>query len=57
MTHDSYYIYNGYLFKRNIPCIPKCSLKELLIREVHKGGLTGHFGEHKILGMLHEHIY
>lgn len=57
MAHDSFYRHDGYLFKGHRLCIPKCSLRELLVREVHEGGLMGHFGEHKTLQMLHEHFY
>jgi hypothetical protein len=28
-------------------CIPLGSLRELLVREAHSGGLSGHFGEKK----------
>jgi len=38
-------------------CVPKCSTRELLIREVHSGSLAGHFGESKTLTMLREHYY
>ena len=50
-------IQEGYLFKGVQLCIPKCSTRELLVREVHGGSLTGHFGESKTLTMLREHYY
>jgi hypothetical protein len=34
-----------------------CSLRELLVREAHGGGLMGHFGVAKTLGILHEHFF
>jgi len=50
-------VQEGYLFKRVRLCIPKCSTRELLIREVHEGSLARHFGESKTLTMLREHYY
>ncbi|XP_073024279.1 uncharacterized protein [Primulina eburnea] len=38
-------------------CIPKSSIRELLVREAHGGGLMGHFGVAKTLNALHEHFY
>jgi len=50
-------VQEGYLFKGAWLCIPKCSTRELLIREVHDGSLAGYFGELKTLTMLREHYY
>jgi len=47
----------GFLFKVTRLCVPRCSTRELLIREVHKGSLVGHYGENKTLIMLREHYY
>ena len=38
-------------------CIPNCSIWDLLVRESHGGGLMGHFGGAKTLGVLQEHFY
>ena len=38
-------------------CIPNCSIRDLLVRESHGGGLMGHFGVTKSLGVLQEHFY
>ena len=40
-------VHDGFLFKANKLCVPKCSIRELLVREVHGGGIAGHFGVHK----------
>ena len=34
-----------------------CSLRELFVREAHGGGLMGHFGVAKTLGILHDHFF
>jgi hypothetical protein len=43
MTHARYFRHDGFLFKKNKLCVPNCSLRELLVREVHGGGLIGQF--------------
>ncbi|KAG7533313.1 Dynamin GTPase effector [Arabidopsis thaliana x Arabidopsis arenosa] len=48
---------DGYLFKDKRLCIPQGSMRELLIREAHEGGLMGHFGRDKTLGVLMDHFY
>ena len=53
----SYLLQDGFLFKGNRLCLPKCSIKELVVREAHGGGIAGHFGITKTLSMLQEHFY
>ncbi|PKI52194.1 hypothetical protein CRG98_027414 [Punica granatum] len=54
---DGYYLHDGYLYKLGKLCIPSGSVRELLVREAHAGGLAGHFGEKKNLEMVKEHFY
>nr|XP_010911115.1 uncharacterized protein LOC105037111 [Elaeis guineensis] len=54
---NSYYRHDGYLFRSCRLCIPNSSIRELLVREAHGGGLAGHFGEKKILEMVKDHFY
>ncbi|KAF7832987.1 Transposon Ty3-G Gag-Pol polyprotein [Senna tora] len=54
---DKFYRHDGYLFRENKLCVPKCSMHELLVRESHGGGLMGHFGVLKTLDMLKEHFF
>ncbi|XP_071688627.1 uncharacterized protein [Rutidosis leptorrhynchoides] len=48
---------DGFLFKGSRLCFPKDSIRELLIREAHGGGLAGHFGINNTLDILSEHLY
>ncbi|MDD0148434.1 hypothetical protein PSY31_22280, partial [Shigella flexneri] len=54
---EKFYKQDGYLFRENKLCIPKCSFRELLVRESHGGGLMGHFGILKTLEILKEHFF
>ncbi|KAA0051909.1 Transposon Ty3-I Gag-Pol polyprotein [Cucumis melo var. makuwa] len=54
---QDYIVFDGMLFRKGKLCIPKCSIRELLVKEAHGGGLMGHFGEFKTYSMLCEHFY
>ncbi|RDX92007.1 Retrovirus-related Pol polyprotein, partial [Mucuna pruriens] len=41
------YLYDGFLFNKNILYVPIFSLHEMLVRESHDGELMGHFGVKK----------
>ncbi|KAI3758531.1 hypothetical protein L6452_06096 [Arctium lappa] len=57
VAFNKFFKHEGFLFKESKLCVPKCSLRELLVREAHSGGLMGHFGVHKTLDILVEHFY
>ena len=57
VAFGKFYRHDGFLFQENKLCVPMCSLHELLVREAHGGGLMGHFGVAKTLGILHEHFF
>ena len=48
---------NGYLFKMTKLCIPQTSFKDLLIWEMHAGGLDGHFGRDKTIALVEDKFY
>lgn len=52
-----FYQQDGFLFKEKHLCIPHCSMRDLLTREAHGGGLMGHFGRDKTLSVLSNHFY
>ena len=57
MASGDYFRHDGFLFRLGRLCVPSCSLRELLVREAHGGGLMGHFGIAKTLGVIQEHFY
>jgi hypothetical protein len=50
-------IQEGLLFKGNQLCIPKCSMRENLLKEKHSGGLAGNFGHEKVFSKLNESYF
>jgi hypothetical protein len=52
-----YMIQEGFFFKGNQLCIPKCSMRDKLLREKHSGGLAGHFGHDKKIAQLRSSYY
>jgi len=45
------------LFKESRLCVPLSDIRELFVREAHRGGLMGQFAVVKTLDVLHEHFY
>ena len=54
---NKFFRHDGFLFRERQLCVPVCSMRELLIRESHSGGLMGHFGVLKSFEVLTEHFY
>nr|KYP34521.1 Retrotransposable element Tf2 [Cajanus cajan] len=54
---EGFYMAEGYLYKEGRLCIPQGSIRKLLIKESHEGGLMGHFGVDKTLSLLKEKFY
>jgi hypothetical protein len=46
-----------HLFKSNRLCIPRSSLRDKLIRELHSSDLSGHVGHDKTIANPQEHYY
>ena len=50
---DDYYLFHKFFML----CIPKCSIKDLLLREAHGGALMGHLRINTVYKMLHKHFF
>lgn len=56
-AQEKFFIADEFLYYLDRLCIPKCSIRQLLVKESHSGGLMGHFGIAKTLSILQEHLY
>jgi hypothetical protein len=52
-----YMIQEGLLFKGNQLCIPKCSMRDDLVKEKHSGGLARHLSHDKTFAKLRSSYY
>ena len=50
---EDYYLFHNFFML----CIPKCSIKDLLLREAHDDALMGHLRINKVYKMLHKHFF
>lgn len=54
---SDFHVQQGFLFKGNTLCIPRSSLREHCIRELHSNGMAAHPGWGKTLSVLAERFY
>jgi hypothetical protein len=52
-----YMIQDGLLFRGNQLCIPKCSMRDNLLKEKHSGGFAGHFSHDKTFSKLNDSYF
>ncbi|GJU79680.1 transposon ty3-I gag-pol polyprotein [Tanacetum coccineum] len=48
---------DDFLFKGRRLCVPLSSVREAIILETHQGGLAGHFGRDKTVGLVSERFF
>uniref|UniRef100_A0A2N9EYR8 Reverse transcriptase domain-containing protein n=1 Tax=Fagus sylvatica TaxID=28930 RepID=A0A2N9EYR8_FAGSY len=56
-TIEDYTIQDGYLFKANKLCIPRTSVQDFLMWELHASGLAEHFGRDKTIEEVERQFY
>nr|KYP50197.1 Transposon Ty3-I Gag-Pol polyprotein [Cajanus cajan] len=52
-----FYVSEGYLYKEGRICIPQGSIRKLLVKESHEGGLMGNFGVEKTISFLKDKFF
>ena len=56
-THIDFQILEGYLFYKNRLCLPRTSLCDHVIWELHGDGIGGHFGRDKTIALVEDHFF
>ena len=56
-SHGEYILQEGYLFKGAKLCVPRTSIRDFLIWEIHARGLAGHFRVHKTITLMEEQFF
>jgi len=54
---DGFLLQDGYLFCSRKLCIPRTSLREFLVCELHAGGLAGNFRQNKTIEAVEYRFY
>lgn len=54
---DDYHITEGFLFKGNHLCIPKTSLHDYIMHDLHAEGLAAHIGKDKTIALIIDKFY
>src|SRR5262249_46567285 len=52
-----YLLQDDYLFHGQKLCIPRTSVRDFLVWEMHAGGLAGHFGRNKTIELVEYRFY
>jgi hypothetical protein len=47
----------GFIFYNNRLCLPKTSVREFVVTELHAGGIAGHFGRDKTAHLVEDRFY